>query len=417
MTHRMKTIIIITCVICLVSSLALANGQSSARSVAMGGAFTSLATGVEAFRYNPANLGLQEYQKSGMEILGMGANISNNSFSLDDYNKYSGAFITSDDKEYILGRVPDEGLSVSADIEATAIAFSTGPFAFFTTGVGQAEINLNKDLINLVMNGNTYGDTIEVTGSFSDAIGYVAGGISYGLPLYTFGSKQLAVGITAKYIRGMGIEQVTELEGLTATYETGFAGEGHMTARTATDGTGYSVDFGAALQINNSYTVGARISNFMSSITWSKNTEEHGYVFSFDTMTAENMTDDYITSEDYSIDIPSFKTSLPAVLNVGVANTSGSLLWAVDWEQGFRRAAGSSKKPRISMGLEWTGLLKVFPLRTGFASGGNKTTSFSFGTGIHINPIYLDVAAVSGSSISPYSSKGLNLAMTAGILF
>ena len=123
MTHRMKTIIIITCVICLVSSLALANGQSSARSVAMGGAFTSLATGVEAFRYNPANLGLQEYQKSGMEILGMGANISNNSFSLDDYNKYSGAFITSDDKEYILGRVPDEGLSVSTDIEASAIAF------------------------------------------------------------------------------------------------------------------------------------------------------------------------------------------------------------------------------------------------------------------------------------------------------
>lgn len=417
MTHRMKIILIITCMICFVSSLALANGQSSARSVAMGGAFTSLATGVEAFRYNPANLGLQEYQKSGIEIVGVGANISNNSFSLDDYNKYSGAFITSEDKEYILGRVPDEGLSVSAEVEASAIAFSTGPFAFFTTGVGQAEINLNKDLINLVMNGNTYGDTIEVTGSFSDAIGYVAGGISYGLPLYTFGSKQLAIGITAKYIRGIRIEQVIELEGLIATYETGFAGEGHMTARTATDGTGYSVDFGAALQINNSYTVGARISNFMSSITWSKNTEEHGYVFSFDTMTAENMSDDYITSDDYSIDIPSFKTSLPAVMNVGIANTAGSLLWAVDWEQGFRRAAGSSKKPRISMGVEWTGLIKLLPLRTGFATGGNKSTSLSFGTGIHINPFYLDVAAVSGSSLSPYSSKGLNLAMTAGILF
>jgi len=417
MNYSIRTILILGCLLLLTGSTVLASGQSSARSVAMGGAFTALATGVEAFRYNPANLGLQGYQKSGMEIVGVGADISNNSFSLEDYNKYSGAIITYEDKEYILGKVPDEGLSVSADVEASAIAFSTGSFAFFTTGIGQAEINLNKDLINLVMNGNTYGDTIEVTGSFSDAIGFVAGGVSFGLPLYTFGSKQLAVGITAKYVRGMGIEQMTELEGLAATYETGFAGEGHMTARTATNGTGYSVDFGAAFQLNDSYTVGARVSNFLSSITWSKDTEEHGYIFSFDTMTAENMSDDYILSEDYNVDIPSFSTSLPAVMNVGIANISGNLLWAVDWEQGFRRAAGSSKKPRISLGLEYTGLISTLPLRTGFATGGNKSTALSFGTGIHVNPIYIDVAAVSGASISPYSSKGLNIALTAGILF
>ena len=417
MTNKMKMIFILVSIMCLFYSMALANGQSSARSVAMGGAFTSLATGVEAFRYNPANLGLQGYQKSGMEVIGIGANISNNSFSLDDYNKYSGAIITSEDKEYIMGRVPDEGLSISADVEASAIAFSTGPFAFFTTGVGQAEINLNKDLIDLIMNGNTFGDTIEVTGSYSDAIGYVAGGISYGLPIYTFGSKQLAVGLTVKYIRGIGIEQVTELEGLAATYETGFAGEGHMTARTATNGTGYGIDFGAALQLNDSYTVGARITNFLSSITWTKNTEEHSYIFSFDTMTAENMSDDYIVSEDYSIDIPSFKTRLPAVMNIGIANTSGNLLWAVDWEQGFQRKAGSSKKPRISAGVEWKGLIKMLPLRTGFATGGNKTTAFSFGAGIHLNPIYIDFAAVSGATLSPYSSKGLNIALTTGILF
>ena len=69
------------------------------------------------------------------------------------------------------------------------------------------------------------------------------------------------------------------------------------------------------------------------------------------------------------------------------------------------------------MGLEWTGLLNTLPLRTGFATGGNKTTAFSFGTGINVNPVYLDVAAVSGATLSPYSSKGLNIAITTGILF
>jgi hypothetical protein len=91
-------------------------------------------------------------------------------------------------------------------------------------------------------------------------------------------------------------------------------------------------------------------------------------------------------------------------------------VWAVDWKQGFRAHDGASTKPRISAGVEYGGL-KVLPLRVGYAAGGNRNTAFSFGSGIHLWAYYLDVAAVTGSTFSGYSAKGLNVAVSTGLHF
>jgi len=399
----------------LVSSTA-ADGLSSARSVAMGEAFTSLATGIDAARYNPANLGLSGYRQTGIELVGAGANIANNSFTLGDYNRYTGAILTDTDKLNILHKIPDEGLNLAAEVEASALSLSSGSFVFTASGVGLADVNLSKDIIDLILNGNSFADTVSITGSHSEAVGYVSVGLSYGRAIYTAGTRQLAVGATFSYLRGLGVERIIELEGMAATYETGFAGDGHLIAQTATGGSGYAFNIGVALRLNDDYTIGARIKNFLSVLSWNKNTEEHGYIFSFDTMTVDNMEDDYVVSDDYSKDIPGFSTNLPSVMNVGMANTSGSLLWAVDWEQGFRRAAGSSSKPRLSAGLEWWPIA-LAPLRAGFSTGGNKATALSLGSGINLTPFYLDFAAVTGVTLSPYSTKGINLALSTGLHF
>jgi hypothetical protein len=397
---------------------ALAGGISSARSVAMGGAHIGLAKGVDAAKYNPANLGLTGYQQTGLEFAGVGANVTNNAFSLDDYNLYTGAFLTNRDKQDILDKVPEEGLRVSADVEATALAFATGPFVLATTGVGSAAINLNKDILNLILNGNTFTDTISVTGSYSDAVGYATAGLSWGTCLLRVGDKELAVGGTVKYIRGFGIERVIDMEGMAVTHEYGYAGEGRLVARTATGGKGYGLDLGAALKLSRNYTFGVSVANIFSSISWNKETQEHGYIFRFDTMTVENSgDDDLVVSEDYSEDILSFSTSLPPVMTVGFAKTSGNFVWAVDYVQGFRKeAAGASTKPRISVGTEWS-LLRMLPLRAGFSAGENKSTAFSFGSGLDLLAFYMDAACVVGSHLSGYSAKGLNLAVSTGLHF
>ncbi|MBD3402087.1 hypothetical protein GF420_04265 [candidate division GN15 bacterium] len=390
--------------------------RSSARSVAMGGAQIGLAQGVDAGKFNPANLGLTDRRQTGLEIVGLGANIANNAFTLDDYNTYTGAYLTNDDKDYILSRIPDEGLKLDAHAEVAALSASNGPFAFTITGAGIADVNLSKDIFELVLNGNTFADTISVDGSYSDAVSYVAAGLSYGHAVYSKGTRQLAVGVTARYIRGIVVEQVVEMEGLAATQFTGWEGEGRVILQTAEGGSGFGLDLGAALKLNNDYTVGAVLENALGHISWSNNPREYGYVFSFDTMNVDNMDEDYVTSDDYERDIESFSTNLPRRLVVGFAKTSGTLRWAVDWEQGLERKTGVSTEPRLAAGVEYSPI-GLFPLRAGYAFGGDRNSGFSFGSGIHAAMVRLDFAVVTGNGFSGYSAKGANLALSLGIHF
>ncbi len=401
---------------CLLGVATGTSGElSSARSLALGGAMTALASGVDAAKFNPAILALNERAPLQLELISLGFNVSNNSWTLDDYNKYSGAVLSASDKSDILSKIPREGLNLKADAEAAALSAALGKFAFSVSGAGSADANLNREIIELLLNGNTFTDSIIATGSYSDAIAYAKVGLSYGHLVYEAGSRQLAVGGTLKYIRGLGFEEIVELKGLAATMATGFQGNGEIIARTAAGGTGYALDLAGALQFNRDYTVGARLENVLGSINWNKNAREHGYIFNFDTLTVSNAGDVVVDSE-YTKNLPSFSTRLPAVLNLGVANTSGKLLWAVNWEQGFKRTAESSTKPRLAVGLEWLKLGAV-PLRAGFSFGGGRGESFSLGSGIDVKPFYLDFAGVTGTGLSIYSAKGLKLALSTGVRF
>ncbi len=419
--NGLVTIFMSSCALILAVStpdlaLGAASVHSSARSAAMGGAFTGLAKGINAAKYNPANLGLNGYRQYGLEFVALGASVTNNSFSLSDYNNYTGATLSTADKQDILDKIPTEGLSLDADVKASAMSLALGSFVLSFGGVGAADINLNRDIVDLMLNGLAYADTLNVTGSYSDAVSYATAGLSFGMPIYSSATRQLAIGFTGNYIRGIAFEEVTSLRGLAAAYETGFQGEGEAIMRTATGGSGYGVDVGAALKLNNSYTAGVRIENVVSRIKWSNKPEERGYIFQFDSTTVDDFNGDAVTSDDYTIDIPSFTTSLPAVMNVGFAHTSGKLLWALDWTQGFRAAPGTSTKPRVALGAEYR-LLGFLPLRAGYGMGGDRATAFSFGSGLNFFGFYLDAAVVTGSTMSVYSAKGANVSVSTGITF
>ena len=388
---------------------------TSARSVAMGGALTALADGVDAAKFNPANLGLSGYQITSLELISAGINISNNSFTLSDYNNDTGAALSTADKDDIMNKSPKEGLSLKAGAEASAMSLSVGKFVFSISAVGAADISLNKDILELVFYGNTFSDSITVDGSYSDGLAYAQAGLSYGHRIYQAGQRELSIGTTIKYISGLVVEEMIELNGVAVTLMTGFEGQGRMVARTASGGSGYGIDIGAALRLNQHYTIGLRVENALGKISWNNNAEEHIYEFNLDTLTVGN-SGDIVYSTDTTISIASFSTRLPAVMNLGIANTSGKLRWAVDWEQGFNRAPESSTKPRLSIGFEWL-QLGMMPLRFGMSSGGNKGSNFSFGSGIDLSPVYLDFAAVTGTSFSMYSAKGLKLAISTGIRF
>ncbi|UCD18328.1 MAG: conjugal transfer protein TraF [Candidatus Zixiibacteriota bacterium] len=397
------------------TNTAHAYGLSAARAVAMGGAYTGLAKGVYAPLYNPANIGLRGHRQIGIEIIGAGVRINNNSLTLNDYNDYTGSLLTEADKTDILNKIPIEGLKISADAEASALSVSLGSVVFAFNGLAATEANLGKDALRLILNGNDFNETFSLDGMYSEAVAYATFGVSYGIALISVGSRQLAIGATAKYVRGIAYEEVSEIGGSATTLITGFEGEGNIAIRTATGGSGYGLDVGAALRLSNNYTVGLTFNNLFSHINWNDETEEHGYYFRFDSATADNMDiDSLLISEDYSRGIDAFSTTMPTIMRLGIANTSGKLLWAVDWEQGFRPGAGTSSKPRIAAGAEYRAFA-FLPVRAGYAMGGGKTAAISGGPGFDFGMFYMDFAISNHSSFNFSNSKGLHFAFSAGL--
>lgn len=399
-----------------VVSHASAADLSSAKGSAMGGAVTGLADGTDAARMNPANLGLDRFHRNQLEILGAGVFISNNSFTLADYNTYNGAFWTDRDKADILNRIPTEGLELSGEGQGSVVSLATNRVAITSAMIWAADASVSRDIIELILNGNTFADTIDVSGSRSEMIGYAKASLSYGYPIYTAGTRQVSLGATFGLIRGIMVEQMVEARGLAVTEESGLAGEGRFAVRTGSDGLGYTLDVGCAVQFNDMYTGGVSIKNALGSIRWSRDTREHGYIFSFDTMTVDNMQEDHIISEDYTRDIGPFSTGLPAVMNVGLARISEPVIWVVNWEQGLERAVNGTTNPRFSIGVQWS-CFKCLPLRGGFATGGRQSTNFTLGSGISLGAFYLDAATVTATSYSPNSSKGISLAISTGLRF
>lgn len=389
---------------------------SSARSLAMGGASLSLANGPVAGRFNPANLALDGFHNTGIEFVGIGARLNNNAFTLADYNKYSGAFLTENDKAYLLGRVPADGLRLKADVAASALTIGWGNVALDLSATAKADINLSKDILDLLLHGNQIADTVDLNGTRADGLSVAAASVSYGMTLVAVGSHQLAIGITGKYLYGLGFQEVTELNGMAVTTSLGFAGNGNLLTRTALGGSGYAADLGAAMKLSPGFVVGARLTNAISSMTWNRQTKEYGYQFSFDTATIENLNSDYVISKKINRDIPAFSTTLPRELTVGLAQNHGMLRYAVDWTQGVENRFGVSTNPEISAGVE-LGLLGFLPIRGGVHTGGKESTQFSGGCGLKFFGFYLDAAVVGGSSLSPESTTGANVAISTGIAF
>jgi hypothetical protein len=411
------SLIILTLILMVNAPSMAASGLSNARAAAMAGAQLSLAKGYYSPSFNPANLGISTFQMRGMQVFGAGVSFSNNSLSLDDYNRYTGAHLSEADKRDLLSKIPSEGLKASGDGEVSALGFARGNMAVSLSAVGAAEINMNRSVIELLLNGNTYGKSVDMEGIYGDGYGLASLNFSYGHTLYKDFDRQLAVGATVRLIKGLVYEEIMEANGEAVTLATGFDGAGNLVTRTASGGTGFSVDLGATLQLNKDYTTGAAIHNFASAIRWNKDTEEHHYQFDFDTLTAVNMDNDsIITTVDTVIAVDPFTTNLPSSIRLGLAKTRGTLLWAVDWEQGFKLAAGTSPTPRVSTGLEYR-FLSFLPVRAGFGLGGKQGTTFAGGIGFDFAPVNLDVGVANYNAVVGSSGKGINFAITGGVHF
>jgi hypothetical protein len=389
----------------------------SARSMGMAGSYTVMAKDVEAAFWNPANLGLSTRPGFSLCLFSVSASISNNSFSLGDYNTYVGDFWDDQEKLKILNSIPAEGLKLDIDAGANCLGFSAGNFALTVVGDGWANLRVAKSPFEFLLFGNELNDTVSVSDSKGEAWAITSVNLSYGQAVYRTRGKELSFGLSFKYLIGWLYYRVIESQGNIYVQEQGINGLGNFVVQSAEGGRGFSIDLGSTYRFKNNWLLGLSVTNLFSQMQWNKNTEERGYHFEMDTLNAEGFDDDSVAvTSDYTKQIGSFNTRLPMVIRTGLGKAGKKLSWSLDGKEFIYKKEINSTYFELSLGAEYK-LFKWLPLRSGVNLTKGKYLSLAGGMGLRFGPYYLDTGLTNHSGFLPGQSKGIGLAISSGFCF
>ena len=391
---------------------AFPSGESHARSLGLAGCYTTLASGIEAPFWNPANLGFSQNPRFSLNFFSLGTNLGNNSFSVKDYNHYNGKFLNQSDKDKILNSIPSDGFDLDLDLEASFPGFSYGQFAVTTQLSGISTLSVSKTPFELLLFGNKLNQEVILDQGSSEACAYFSLIFSHGKKAIKIKDKDIYAGINLKWIKGIAYQKTVKAEGGFITRETEIEGQANFISRQASGGEGYGVDFGLATLLSENYTAGLFILNPLNQIKWDKKAKEKVYSIAVNSLTLENSDDDSVMQEeDYTRDLGSFTTRLPALFSAGLSRKTSKLLLCFSWEQGFKDCAGSTKTPRVSWGAEYY-LLSWLPLRSGLSLGGKEGFLFASGLGIDLRSSHLDFGLSTQKGILPSYGTGISFALT-----
>jgi hypothetical protein len=393
------------------SSPLAAQSSASARSLGMAGSYLLESSNCDAAATNPANLALPGADRFSLKLVSLSGLVANNAFSLADYNKYSGAYLTESDKQDILAKIPGTGLDVDFHGSASALSFSAGSLAFTAEVIGGGKGTLPKDPIELALMGNKIGEVVTADGSGGKGWTAVAIGASYGTKLLATRGWEIDGGLTIKYLQGLAYYALEGLSAQAVTLTTGFTGSGGLTALQSLGGKGYAVDLGFTVQ-GEKAQYGLVFKNLLSSLKWSRELKKTVYTFQFDNVTLENSDEDSLwTSEDHQLPVFGIQTRPPLEIQMGASRRFGKLLTAASIKQGFEESAFVSKRPRVAAGIEYP-LFGLLALRTGMAVGGVDDLSAGLGLGIGLGPLQLDLAYASASRLVPWGGNGGQFALS-----
>ncbi|MBI4428248.1 MAG: hypothetical protein HY562_03930 [Ignavibacteriales bacterium] len=445
----------------------LAGDRSSIRGMGMARTLNASARGLDALGINPANLALPGRGFMSLNVLSFGTDVSTELFSYDAYQDFftgdpsdrsKPRFLTDDDKNRLLSLLPDGFGTTRTDLELFSLGFSVrlqnfGGLALGITDRMGMSIDLPKEYLRMFLFGfDSTGSTYDFAGTAISAWWWREYNISYGIELRLRHPpvRSIALGVGVKLIRGYAAVQTDHYNGIVGVERTGLAEYrgiadfSFLSRRSAIDqldpdrgatfdlfpepaGTGFGVDLGLSLELGLGVRIAASVTD-IGGIDWEKNIVETSadYAFSF-TDPFSSATQDSLENAFKGKNSPGsgFSTNLPTAIRLGVmaevqripgfSGVPGSMLLALDINQGLFSSMGGIVEPRLSLGLEYR-IIPLLPLRTGISFLRGDVARWSAGFGLDFYAVTLDVATenlsmvFSPSSFSMFSfSLGLRI--------
>lgn len=405
---------------------------TSPRSLALGGAYTSLARGWEAVSWNPALLAARGRPRFTLGLPQLSFEFGSNSYGFGDFRKYANRTLDAADKAYLLGKI-DTSLTVREVLAVSPIGISIGRFAFTAATSGDMDASLGKDAVDLALNGNAHrsGPGEYFTASGSGANGWAATTLagSFAWPFQT-SLGRLALGATYKRVIGHFIGRAAETSSsfqvnpafnvsasghaIYTDYSRAYrlSGPGDLLGGEGKAGSGYGVDFGATLELGGSLMLSAVIVNALGGMSW----DEDRFAYERSAASVSQTAGGQIVDDTTRVELTTkaeidadpqargLRDSLLAhagfarVVRAGMALRRGALSLAAGGQLRLSKELDRVPSASIGAGAE-VRLLRVLPLRAGAATDFESVT-LSAGSGLQLLGLNADisVATISGSS-------------------
>jgi hypothetical protein len=402
---------------------------SSTRALGMGNAYSALARGYEAIAWNPALLASTHGYGVTVGLPQVSGEFGDNAWSISDFLTYRDQYLTDADKQYLLGRVvnDDSTLQARAAFGANALAFSVGSFAFSFSSSGYVQAQASREAVDLALNGNAgyvnTGNFFDLAGSGGRgwAASTLAG--SYAM-FFPTSMGRLNAGVTVKKVWGnfLGLAQddgshvgtdTVDATGqvIYTDYPQGnFGGLADIVGRAP--GSGFGVDLGGALELNDRLTVSVALINAVSTMSWKDDRlryERAFYTVSLggsgivrDTTADSVLTGAAIAQDPQAVALRDSMLAISGyarLLRGGVAYRIAGFLLGGDVQMRLSRGLDRHSDFVVGGGAEYV-VAGFLPLRAGFRTDFQKTTAITAGTGLRLGPVALDVggAAIMGST-------------------
>jgi hypothetical protein len=419
-------------------------GQESARGLGLGGSMVTLSRGVSAVGINPANLA---YSSPSINLINYNFLFYNNLLSLKVYNDLNGADLENPNspltKIDFLNLLNGENFGFYNELNSNipGVSFSNSKYAFTAKLKQELDLNIGNSLFKTVFFGNEWETDIPLT---IDATSQTV--MEYGLSSW-FKFDGISIGYTLKYLQGVSLFKLYTGDESNPLYtdSTGIDMSIVLGREFYPGGSGFGIDFGfLTKETDNGWSLGLSITNLFGYINWDKHNLNYALIgkpisnqlglnaykteyFSFeikdlnasDLMAGSiEISDSIISDTSYTQELnsPVYKTDYPSIFRFGLSkNFDDNFYLAYESRTGFQKSKVMPVNWIHSIGLEiirW----KIFPFRVGLTSGDLFNHKFSFGGGIHLNPIQIDFGLSWMGSRKIYTANGLDFGLTVTLL-
>ncbi len=453
---------------CLISLLVAASAygqvQLDARGVAMAGAYTVASRGYACVGFNPANLGFSDQVPFSWNLGGLNVSIYNNFISPADYTFFFTGTpetrlssnpkpINLEDlvpgqqytyKELLKQRIPSGGVKIGllSYLPFPMLNISWGNYAF-TSGLEIYEqTTLPNGIFKVLLFGNPINSNYDL--SFKQDILLIGSfAFSFAMPFEGFN-----IGVTTKYLAGIGYAGVDSSGGSFRTEKVGLISDGFYRYTRAVGGNGVGLDIGITTREHNGWSYALAINNLVGRLVFGKRNyinrsietlekfypvrqllqipQESGrftartmYYFNVDSATVERIfigagVDSLFRTaqEDLPASDSIIVVNYPAIFRVGAAyHGNPELTWYFDLSAGLDDYYFAARKWRLAVAVEITHF-KHIPLRTGMVWGGAHGLEMGLGFGLKTQwtDLSFGLGTLGGYSIN--SAKGIRLAIT-----